>query len=105
MTRPTITEAQWQATVVELAQLHGWSVVHHRPARTDQGWRTAVSYDGAGWPDLILLRDRLVVAELKSARGRLTPDQQAWIALLTDAGVETYVWRPDQFDDVAKVLR
>lgn len=102
--RLRITEDQWQATVVETAQLHGWAVAHFRPARTEQGWRTPVAADGKGWPDLVLVRDRVLFAELKSPRGRLTTDQRAWIERLTAAGQETYVWRPDDWPHVQHAL-
>src|SRR5215813_9770420 len=40
-------------------------------AEAATGWRTAVSGDGAGFPDLLLVRaERLVVAELKVGRGQ-----------------------------------
>lgn len=98
------TEAQFEVALVEAARLLGWRVVHFRPARTGDGWRTAVAYDGAGWPDLVLVRDRLVVAELKGPRGSMTARQIGWVAALEHAGVETYVWRPEDFDAALAVL-
>jgi hypothetical protein len=53
---PTITEAEFLAQVLQLAKLCGWLTAHFRPAKTAHGWRTAVQGDGAGWPDLVLLR-------------------------------------------------
>lgn len=35
-----VTEAQFQAAVVDLARLAGWRVAHFRPARTSHGWAT-----------------------------------------------------------------
>lgn len=100
-----VTEAQFQATVVDLAQVTGWMVAHFRPARTNNGWRTPVAGDGKGFPDLVLVRDRVIFAELKSDRGRLSDDQTAWIGALNTAGAEAYVWRPDDFDQIAATLR
>ena len=84
----------------------GWKRAHFRPARTAHGWRTPVAADGAGFPDLILVRgDRLLAAELKTESGTLTPAQSEWLEALAAAGMETFVWRPDDWDAIAKVLR
>lgn len=88
-------EREWQAQVVEAARLMGWRVYHTHDSR-----RSA-----PGWPDLALVRDRLVMAELKTETGRVSPEQQQWLALLTAAGVETYLWRPSDLDDVLEVLK
>jgi len=92
-----MTEAALQSCVLDYARLTGWRAVHFRPAQNDSGrWLTPIEGD-PGWPDLVLARPgRLVVAELKSARGRVEPDQQAWITLLGSVGgaVSVYVWRP-----------
>jgi hypothetical protein len=78
--------------IVDVAHRTGWRVAHFRPARATQGWRTPVQYDATGWPDLTLVRDRLVVVEVKGDRDRLRPEQQDWLAWLRVAGVEAYVW-------------
>jgi hypothetical protein len=83
--------------VIEAARILGWKVAHFRPARTRYGWATAVQGDGAGFPDLVLARDRIVYVELKTARGRLHETQKAWIEWLTAAGCEAHVWRPDDW--------
>lgn len=97
-------EKDWQRDIIRLAQTLGWKVAHFRPAKTSKGWRTAVAADGAGFPDLILVRDRVVAVELKNEKGRVTPEQREWMAALDVAGVETYVWRPDDLDDAMAVL-
>lgn len=100
-----MTEADWQRQVIDLAHLCGWRVAHFRPARTAHGWATPVTADGAGFPDLVLIRDRVIFAELKSDRGRLSDVQRRWIAGLTDAGAEVHVWRPADFDTVHQHLK
>lgn len=102
-----MTEGDLLAGVLDLARVLGWRRAHFRPGRTGRGWRTPVAGDGAGWPDLVLVRPpRLVVAELKSATGRIASDQRAWIADLAASGVETFVWRPIDYPDaIAAVLR
>jgi hypothetical protein len=74
---------------------------------TAHGWRTPVQGDGKGFPDLVLARPpRVIFAELKTAKGKLGPEQENWLAALTACpGVEVYVWRPDQLDDIAQILR
>lgn len=101
-----MTEAELQAAVVQMARTFGWRVAHFRPARTAKGWRTAVGYDGAGFPDLVLARDRVVFAELKGDGGRLRPEQNEWGAVLERAGAEWYVWTPADWmaGDVDRVL-
>jgi hypothetical protein len=48
----------------------------------------------------------LVFAELKSERGKLKPEQEAWLEALRQVpGVEVHVWRPSDMDAIAEVLR
>ena len=59
-----------------------------------------------GFPDLILVRPpRLIFAELKSERGRLTKAQREWRADLEACGVEVYTWRPSERSHVEAILR
>jgi hypothetical protein len=94
-----MTEAQLQDNVIATAHLFGWRVAHFRAAMTKHGWRTPVSADGKGFVDLVLTRDRVIFAELKSQRGRTSPEQQDWLAALSDAGAEVYVFRPAEWAD------
>lgn len=100
----TMTEADLQNRIVTEARLRGWKVAHFRPGRTRDGWRTTVAYDGAGWPDLVLVRDRLIVAELKSEKGRVTPEQRRWLSAIENAHVPAYVWRPSDWERIKAVL-
>ena len=84
------TEAEFQAAVIEVAELCGWMVFHAYDSR-----RSA----GPGFPDLVLARrGRVVFAELKSARGRVMPAQERWLDALAPrkgqaAAHEVFVWR------------
>jgi hypothetical protein len=92
-----VTEAELQAAIVELAQLLGWRVYHTHDSR----------HSAAGFPDLVLVRGRrLVFAELKTGRRRVTEEQARWLAALGEAGVETHVWREDDWlnGDVERAL-
>ena len=100
-----MTEAEWQRQVTDLAELLGWTWAHFRPARTEKGWRTPVEGPGgAGFPDLVLWRERVIFAELKSDGGRVRPEQNATLAALAHAGVEAQVWRPCDFSHVHETL-
>ena len=101
-----MTEAEFQRNVVELARLFGWRLAHFRPARTKHGWTTPMTGD-PGYPDLTLVRrERLIFAELKSDKGKLTADQQAWLDELARTGCcEVYVWRPADIEAVGAVLK
>jgi len=97
-------EKDWQRDIISLARILGWKVAHFRPAQTSKGWRTAVGADGAGFPDLVLVRDRVVFVELKNEKGRMSLEQLRWQDALQAAGAEWYVWRPDDLDDAMRVL-
>lgn len=53
-----------------------------------------------GYPDVTVVGPRGVLfRELKSDRGRLTPEQRTWLDRLTEAGADADVWRPDSWPD------
>lgn len=93
------TEAQLQDMVLQLARIRGWMRAHFRPAMVRSGkWVTPVQGDGAGFPDLVLLRgQRLLFRELKTDKGKLRPEQEKWLAALLAAGSDANVWRPAQW--------
>lgn len=80
-----MTEKEWQSLIVEHARLHGWSAYHQFDSRRSQ----------PGWPDLVLIRPpELLMVELKSANGKITPEQADTLVALAACGVETAIWRP-----------
>ena len=103
----TLSEADLQQSVVQMAHLYGWLVHHGRPARTTNGWCTPITGD-TGFPDLVLVREgRIIFCELKSARGRISPQQKRWLKQLSDNYlVKAVVWRPrDWFSgEIAETL-
>ena len=106
----TITEADFTTQVVELAQTLEWRVVHFRPARVfSEGvetYRTAGQGDIRGFPDILALKGRRMVAmELKSedAPGA-TEEQHEWLVACRFAGAETYIMRPSDWPDILKIL-
>ena len=103
-------ESELLDNVLQLAKLRGWLAAHFRPAQTRRGWRTAVSGDGAGFPDLVMVRkDRCLFVELKSERGKLSPNQETWLGFLTGANQRgrVYVWRPSDWlnGTIGRVLK
>jgi len=100
-----VTESELQENVVKMAHLLRWRVAHFRPAQNAAGrWSTPVSADGAGFPDLVLARDRIVIfAELKADGGRLSDAQRDWLSALPDS----YLWRPSDWKsgEIERTLR
>ena len=101
-----INEKALQNAVIELAHLFGWLVHHTRPAQMPSGrWATPIQGD-AGFPDLVLVRGHdTIFVELKSAIGRTSDKQDAWIAALREAGQEVHIWRPRDITDIKNRLQ
>jgi hypothetical protein len=114
-----MTEKELQAAVIELAQTLGWKVAHFRPAMNARGdWRTPVAADGKGFPDLVMVsKHALLFIELKSAKGRVSPEQRDWLDRLMHKSHEwdhnggcvigTDVWKPEDWTNgtIEKLLK
>ena len=102
------TEAEFTSQVLAFARLHGWLTAHFRPGMTRRGrWVTAVSGDGAGFPDVVLLHvatKRCIVAELKTRKGKLAPEQLVWLGAFHFCGMPAFVWRPTDWPEIERVL-
>lgn len=72
------------------------------------GWLCYFTYRStrspAGFPDLVLCRERVIYAELKSADGEVTAEQHKWLTALSAAGQECYVWRPEDWAEIERIL-
>jgi len=104
-------EAAFQSQVITLAKLNGWKVAHFRPVKQQRKdgttrYLTPVQADGAGFPDLILVRgERLIAAELKREVGKPPTDAQLdWLRAFASAKCEIAVWRPRDWDKLAEAL-
>lgn len=101
-----ISEQQLLDTIIELAAIKRWLIHHDRPARTKAGeWRTAVQ-GHSGFPDLVLVHSvaGVLYLELKSATGKLTPDQVKWLNALRDGSQRVAVVRPKQIKPLLALL-
>jgi hypothetical protein len=99
-----LTERVFQARVMQIARDCGWGPIYH----------TADSRKSApGFPDIVMTRrgndpanpSRLLFAELKTMRGRVSDEQQEWIDALLATGSECYTWRPSDLAEIERVLR
>ena len=86
-----------------LARRHGWLCYHTHDSRRSE----------PGFPDLVLCRPpsahgagRLLFAELKNAYAKMTMEQQHWLDILRHsvAGVEVYLWRPQDLAQIETLL-
>lgn len=91
-----ITEKQWEQQIHDLAHTFHWKY-HHT-------WTSI--HSPRGFPDDVMCRgERLIFAELKTTKGKLTPYQSAWIEALTETKAEVYVWRPSDFNNIVEIMR
>ena len=95
-TSGVVTEASWQSTVIDLAELTGWWVYHNPDSRRSQ----------PGFPDLVLFRaPRVMFLELKRETGRLSTVQREVLAELEGCpGVEVHVARPSDWASLVEWL-
>lgn len=102
---PAINERAFIEHVRRLAIEGGWLYYH-----TYRSTRSA-----PGFPDVVMVKGGFVIfAELKDERGKPSAEQQLWLATLTKAArppagnrlatVEVYLWRPRDFEQIARRL-
>ena len=93
------SEAAFQAAVREFAERCGWTHIHcvWDSRRTPPGY-----------PDLTLLRPRtgqMLVAELKSSKGKPTAEQLGWLEAFAACGAVAKLWRPADWNEIEAALR
>ena len=98
-------EEQFQRQVVTLASLYNWRFFHPAAGFARGHWATQYLASGPGFPDLVLVGDGVIFAELKSEHGKLSFAQEGWGEALTKAGAEYYVWRPHDLEAIAERLK
>lgn len=101
-----MTERQLQDQIVRMAKVQGWLCYHTYDSR-----RSA-----PGFPDLVLVHPGrsgapIIFAELKTEKGRVRPEQQAWIdaiqermGILIGDYVIADVFRPSDMDYLQALL-
>lgn len=90
-----LSEKEWRSQGVNLAKQFGFKTYHtYRSDRSEPGW-----------PDDALVRDRLILVEWKTEKGKLSNAQKIWIRALLNAQVEVYVCRPRHLEQLAAVLQ
>ena len=88
-----MTEKQFQSQVVMAARSSGWTVYHTYDRRS-----------APGFPDLVLVRDRVLFRELKTDGGRVSKAQESWGDALTAAGADFKIWRPRDLKTIIEEL-
>lgn len=106
-----INESVFQQDIITEARRLGYEAYSHNSVGTRckcgayvTGGRVVTS---KGYPDLVLGREspsRLIYMELKSRKGKQTPEQKHWQVIIEANGHEYYLLRPENRDDAFKIL-
>lgn len=108
---PKLTERRFMQQVLRYAELMGWRWWHDRATNAPRACKhckrkLSLPRNESGHPDLLLIRrPRVVWAELKAQRTPVTDAQRDWITELRACDQEAYVWRPDDWPEIERVLR
>ena len=92
-------ESQFQHIVIKMAEEQGWLVYHVANVRGQLRAKSSV-----GFPDLILIKNRIVAWECKRKGRSATEEQTKWITAFAHAGVESRVITEDDFTYIIRVL-
>lgn len=94
-------QAEIMNLVVTMARQRGWRVAHFDSVETvipggdgRTRWMTPARADGRGFPDLLLVRERVLVAEVKGGAHKPSAAQAEWMFAFRIAGVRAHVWTP-----------
>ena len=79
-----MSEAKLEGHVRELCKDLGLLSYHTRDSRGST----------PGFPDLVIVGDRVIYRELKTEKGKVTDAQAEWLHALVMAGQDACVWRP-----------
>jgi hypothetical protein len=89
-----IDEKEWSRQVYNLAKTLGFLRYHTYRSKLSQ----------PGFPDDVLVRERVIFMELKRESGKVSDAQREWIRALHKAGAEVYVVRPRHLDELGIVM-
>lgn len=90
-----ITEREFRQQILDLAKLCGWKCYFT--------WNSI--HSPAGFPDLVLVRKKIIFAEIKSEKGKLSDAQEIWKGYLIGAHGEYYTWRPSNWNGIVEILK
>ena len=98
------SEREFQREVVQRAKSLGWFIFHALPGQ-GRNRHLTLFIGKRGFPDLVLCRPpRLLFVELKSEKGKVSNDQREWLDALRACGVEVYIWRPSDLEQITAIL-
>ncbi len=95
---PGERESEFQRRVEKLAKEHGWMCYHTYDSQKSE----------PGYPDLHFVhteRGESFFVELKTATGRASQPQVKWLLALQKVGHTVYLWSPNDWDEIERVLR
>lgn len=109
--RDDTPEVAFEDTLIELAATQGWMIHCERPAFSSDLEQFTTPIKGhRGYPDVTAVHPfkGMILAELKSRRGRMGPGQREWIRTLarydTDGDVLVEVWQPSDWPAIQLCL-
>lgn len=108
---PDCDEENFEDALLDMAVRYGWRVHAERPAHTAD--RVTTSIKGhRGFPDFTAVHAvrGIILAELKSAKGKFGPGQPEWITAFAHhdydgSPVLVEVWRPKDWDAIEVAMR
>ena len=87
-------EKEWEHEAKDLWTQLGWLAYHTFDSRRSP----------AGFPDWVLVRERIIYLELKREKKAPTDKQKVWLKRLLAAGAEVYVPQPHHLEQLALIL-
>jgi VRR-NUC domain len=103
--KPHVLEAEFQSTVIEMAQACGWECFYIPDSK-----RAAQVGRPKGWPDLTLVHPVMhvlifVECKVDAAYSKLSPEQTKWLMDLENCGELVQLWRPSIWPHIERVLQ
>jgi hypothetical protein len=104
------SEQEYQSLILEYAHRLGYRSHHQlvpfRRGRDGKPRAIVEPFTDKGFPDIVLVRGGVTLyLEVKTERGRLSADQQAWGDALLMAGCDWRVVRPSDWCEVEALLK
>ena len=89
-----MNEKEFMQQVTDAARKLGWKVYHTYDSRRSE----------PGFPDLVLVKDRILFRELKRNGMMVTPAQSEWGFAIVMCGGDWRVWTPEDWDEIVDEL-